>query len=195
MKNILLLAFVLLSSTLTFAQDKKSLEERTQAVYKATTNSSGDYAAVTEYTYPKVFDIVPKETLIEVMNSILNSPEVKISILDIKPDFSYNTIKKIDDAYYCLVDHNLGMKMTFTEDIPSEQGVMIKEQLKSTMETEDIVFNDEENSFTIKKKATMLAIADSYTNNQWYFLNLGDKGSERLIAMLFDDKVREEVGF
>lgn len=195
MKKVLLLAFVLLSSALTFAQNQKSLEERTQAVYTATTNSNGDYAAVTEYTYPKVFDIVPKETLIEVMNSVLNSPEVKITILDIKPDFNYNTIKKIDNAYYCLIDHNLGMKMIFTLDIPSEQSEVIKEKIKTAMETENVVFNDEENSFTIKKKATMLAIADSHTNNQWYFLNLGDKGSERLIAMLFDEKVREEVGF
>ena len=194
MKNILLVAFVLISS-LTFAQDKKSLEERAQAVYTATTNSSGDYAAVTEYTYPRVFDIVPKETLIKVMNSVLNSPEVKIEMLNVKPDFSYGTIKKIDGAYYCLIDHNLGMKMTFNQDIPSEQGEMIKDQIKTAMEAENVVFNDEENSFTIQKQATMLAIADSHTNNQWYFLNLGDKSSERIIAMLFDNKVREEVGF
>lgn len=194
MKNILLVAFVLISS-LTFAQDKKSLEERAQAVYTATTNSSGDYAAVTEYTYPRVFDIVPKETLIKVMNSVLNSPEVKIEMLNVKPDFSYGTIQKIDGAYYCLIDHNLGMKMTFNQDIPSEQGEMIKDQIKTAMEAENVVFNDEENSFTIQKQATMLAIADSHTNNQWYFLNLGDKSSERIIAMLFDNKVREEVGF
>ncbi|GGB75305.1 hypothetical protein GCM10007424_14050 [Flavobacterium suaedae] len=194
MKNILLFAFVLISS-LTFAQDKKSLEERAQAVYKATTNSSGDYAAVAEYTYPKVFDIVPKETLIEVMNSVLNSPEVKIQMLDIKPDFSYGAIKKIDDAYYCLIDHNLGMKMIFTQDIPSEQGEMIKEQIKAAMETENVVFNDDENSFTIKQKAQMLAISDSHTDYDWYFINLGDEGSEKFIGMLFNDKVREEVGF
>lgn len=84
------------------------------------------------------------------------------------------------------------MEITLNETLEEEDVEMMIDLLKSSMETEDITFDKKKTTFKINKIATMIAISDELTKNQWRFLNK-DK-ENKLMAMLLNKKVVKELG-
>ncbi len=191
MKLKLTLIVALLFAQVTFAQDLASLKEGAQRIYTATTTL--DYDVILESTYPKVFEIVPKAQMKELLISTFNGNEqMKIKLLNVAPNFEYGEIKKIGDQNFCLIDHNLAMELTLTEKIPEDEVELMTDLMKEAMDCDKVSFNKETNTFSINKKATMIGIADAATKNQWKFLN---KDKENVLAnKLFSDKVVTALG-
>ncbi|MFN3754192.1 hypothetical protein [Flavobacterium sp.] len=191
MKLKLTLIVALLLAQFTLAQDLASLKESTQKIYLATTTL--DYDAILDSTYPKVFEILPKAQMKEILIETFNGNEqMKIKLLNIAPNFEYGEIIKIGDQNFCLIDHNLEMELTLTEKIEGEEIEMMVDLLKAAMETERVTFSKEANSFTVKKKSTMIGISDAATKNQWKFIN---KDKENvLVNKLFSNKVVTALG-
>ena len=190
LKKIALL--LLLISQVTVGQDLNSLKIEAQKVYEAT--AILDFDKIIDGTYPKVFEIVSKEQMKQILISTFNgNDEMKIKLLNVPPDFKFGEIKKIDTQTFCLIDHNLSMELTLQEKIEDdEEAEMMLEIFKAGMETDKVTFNKETNTFTIKKISTMIAIADKATNNKWKFLN---KDKENVLATkLFSKKVLKELG-
>ena len=117
---------------------------------------------------------------------------MKITIVNVAPNFDYGAIKKIGEQNFCLIDHNLEMDLTLTEKIDGEEVEMMTELMKSAMECESVTFNPQTNTFNIKKRATMIAIADAATKNQWRFINKDKENA--LVNKLFSDKVVKSLG-
>lgn len=191
MKLKLTLIVTLLFAQLTFAQDLNALKVGAQKIYVATTTL--DYDVILESTYPKIFDIVPKEQMKEMLAATFSGNEqMKIKLLTIEPDFKFGDIKKIEQQTFCLIEHNLGLELTLTEKIEGEEIQLMIDLMKEAMESDSVSFNKETNTFTINKKSTMIGISDAETKNQWKFINRDKKNV--LVTKLFSEKVIKELG-
>lgn len=189
LKLSILVAFVFVQ--LTFAQDMASLKEGAQKIYTATTTL--DYDSILDNTYPKVFDIVPKDQMKQLLVTTFNGNEkMKIKLLPVAPDFKFGEIKKIGDQNFSLINHNLAMDLTLTEKIEEEEVEMMTELMKGAMDADTVTFNKDTNTFNIVKRATMIGISDAATKNQWKFLNRDKKNI--LAIKLFSEKVISELG-
>ena len=190
-KQIIFLLACILFTTISFSQDLNALKAEIQKTYDATI--ALNYAKILDYTYPKLYKFIPRDKMKEALIATFNgTDEMKVKILAVDPNFNYGEIKTIDDQKICLVKHNLSMELTLKETLEDEDVEMMIDILKSTMETEDITFDKEKTTFKINKIATMIAISDELTNNQWRFLNK-DK-ENKLMAMLLNKKVVKELG-
>jgi hypothetical protein len=90
-----------------------------------------------------------------------------------------------------MVDHDNVMRMTFVEPMGEDVNMMI-DIFKTSMDATEVTFDEATNSFTIKLRATLIAVADEVTNNKWKFLNK-DK-ENRLFAMIFDEETKKALG-
>lgn len=190
-KQIIFLLACILFTTISFSQDLNALKADIQKTYDATI--ALNYDKILDYTYPKLYKLVPRDKMKEALIATFNgTDEMKVKILAVDPNFNYGEIKTIDDQKICLVKHNLSMEITLNETLEEEDVEMMIDLLKSSMETEDITFDKKKTTFKINKIATMIAISDELTKNQWRFLNK-DK-ENKLMAMLLNKKVVKELG-
>ena len=171
------------------AQTQKELETGLGQMYSNTVK--GNYEELLKLTYPKIFEIVPKDQMLQVLKNMMNGDGYTMFILDTPPNFMYGAIKKIGEGSYCMVKHDLKMKMIFTERLTAEEGKQMIETFKAGMKTEDVNFDATENSITLKKQAEVIAVADTLTQNKWMFLN---RSGNPLMAKIFDAKVMKELG-
>ncbi len=190
-KQITFLLASILFTTISFSQDLNSLKAEIQKTYDATI--ALNYDKILDYTYPKLYKFIPRDKMKEALISTFNgTDEMKVKILAVDPNFNFGEIKTIDNQKFCLVKHNLSMELTLNETLEDEDVTMMIDLLKSAMETEDITFDKEKTTFKVNKIATMIAISDELTKNQWRFLNK-DK-ENKLMAMLLNKKVVKELG-
>lgn len=187
MKKIVLTALLLCCSLLS-AQDKKSLEERAKKSMEYTIN--GNYPALMELTYPKLFTIVPKEKMLEMLPAALKGEGFSVKLLNQAPNYKFGEIKKIDGGHYSLINHDTYMAMTFDEPLAKEDADMMLESLKESI-SGTVTYDAAKNTFNIKKPSELIAVADKSTNNQWTFIS--NQGGP-LIGMLFSEKVQKELG-
>lgn len=190
-KQITFLLVCILFTTISFSQDLNALKADIQKTYDATI--ALNYDKILDYTYPKLYKFIPRDKMKEALIATFNgNDEMKVKILAVEPNFNFGEIKTIDNQKFCLVKHNLSMELTLNEILEDEDVEMMIDLLKSAMETEDITFDKEKNTFKVSKISTMIAISDELTKNQWRFLNK-DK-ENKLMAMLLNKKVVKELG-
>lgn len=188
-KYFLLIIFVLTTSFSGIAQDRQSLENAALQMYDNTV--AGNYEAVANGTYPKIFEIIPKDKMMEMLKGMLNGDGYTMMLLKGNPNFEFGAVKKIDDGNYSLVKHDLLMKMIFKEPVDNAESKSMIDNFKKAMQTSDVTFEAKSNSFTIKKRVDVIFIADKLTNNKWKFMNRAGHG---LMLKVFNDKVVKEYG-
>lgn len=184
-----LLTILLVVSLGAKAQDMKSLQTDALRVYKNTT--AGKYEALLADTYPKIFELVPKEKMLEVLKSTLKGNGYVLDILDTAPNFKFNEVKTVNGGFYTVVEHDLLIKMTFTEPLKGIEAKEMIKNLKASMKTDDVTFNPAFNSFTIKKRADILAISNSVTGGKWKFLN---RTSPAMMKKVLGEEVCKALG-
>uniref|UniRef100_UPI0040498123 hypothetical protein n=1 Tax=Flavobacterium sp. TaxID=239 RepID=UPI0040498123 len=187
-KSILLFAFLISATFSVNAQDLASLKVEAKKAYESSANMN--YDAIFETTYPKVFNIIPKEQMKEMFEQMMSNEQFTLKLIQVEPNLSFGTIKKIGEQTFCMVDHDNVMEMNFIA--PVEDAETMVELFKSSMEAKEVTYNKESNTFTIKLRSTLIAVADDLTNNNWKFLNK-DK-ENKLFSMIFDEKVKKELG-
>ncbi|MFP9100670.1 hypothetical protein ACLI09_16595 [Flavobacterium sp. RHBU_24] len=181
MKTCIITFFLVCCSLAGVAQDKPALQAGLDRVYKNTT--SGNYEALLNDTYPKIFEVIPKEQMLKSLQGMLNGPGYILDVLDAPANFDLGEIKHIGKGYYCIVKHDLLMKMTFTQPISEAESKTMIQNLKTSMKSEDVTFNPRSNSFTMKTRADIIAISNEFTGGKWKFLNrTGSKIMEKVLA-------------
>lgn len=188
MKTKITVLLLVLASWTTFAQDMASLKTEATKAYKASANLN--FEAIFETTYPKVFEIVPQEAMKQMFSEMMENDQFIIKMIEVAPEFKFGEIKKVEDKTFCLVDHNNEMEMTFKQ--PIEDPEMMKNLFKTNMDAKEVTYNKEKNAFHIQLRSTLIAVADSSTNNKWKFLNK-DK-SNQMFTMIFDENVKKALG-
>ena len=170
MKNkIFFLITFLCSCHSIFSQGTESLKTEANKIYQAT--ASMDYDAIFETTYPKVFEIVSKEAMKEMFQQMMNNEDYTIKLIPVEPHFSFGEIKKIGNQSFCLIDHDNVMQMAFKKPISSADAATMIEIFKKSMDAQKVTFDKNKNEFTIELRATIIAVSDELTKNQWKFLN------------------------
>lgn len=188
MKKIISLLLLTVSFFAT-AQDKMLLEERAKKTMLHTVN--GEYDKLLDYTYPKVFTIVPREQLAAMFKEALKGEGFTAQVVKSPPNFKFGEIKKIDNSYYSMIEHDLSMNMVFDEPIPDDELELTLSTFKAGMETNDITYDKPTKTLKIKKRSKMLAIADESTKNEWTYIN-NDGGP--LMGMLIPEKHLTALG-
>ena len=189
MRKSILLSVLLITSLNTFAQDKKSLEERTVLNYSYT--ASGQYEKLMDFTHPKIFTLVPREKMVEIMQRMTKGDGFVITIAPVAPRFNFGEIKKIDDASYSVITYDLAMKMRFTEPVADSELDFLLASFKTNLKTDDVTFDKRDNSFNIVKKSQSVAVWDKDSNGKWMFVNNSDGPIK---TKLFSEKVIKELG-
>lgn len=186
MKQLFFILALTFSLTIA-AQDRKALETDAARFYKNTT--TGKYEALIADTYPKIFELIPKEKMMEGLKAMLKGDGYIMDILEEPANFEFGEIKQINGGSYCIIKHGLVMKMSFIEPLSGIEAKEMLKSLKTSMKTEDVTFNPKFNSFTIKQKADIIAISDSLTKGKWKFLNRAGHGL--MVKVLGEEVCRE----
>lgn len=168
------------------AQEDTSLVNRVNAMLSLT--QVKDLEKVMDYTYPKLFTIVPKEALLTAMKGAFESDDFiieldSVKILKIFPIF------KINDTSYVKVKHTMLMKMKYNEPYDSTQKEQ-KEFMVSLMEQKygkgNVRFDPVANSLNIFMIPDMVGIKTK--TSKWTFANLNEDNPQ-MLDMLFNKQV------
>ena len=187
--KILILALFLFQSVTLLAQDVASLKIGALKSYKAAVNM--DFDGIFDTTYPKVFEIIPKDQMKEMFAQMMENEQFSLKLVEVDPDFEFAKIKKIENKTFCVINHNNVMIMTFKAPVVEVEEMM--ESFKNIMGADVITFDKTTNSFRLESRATLIAVADDLTKGTWKFLN---KDKDNMIfSMIFNEKIQKELGF
>jgi len=166
---------------------KEEIEERLMTYLDLM--NSGQFEKMLDITYPKLFDIVPKEQMLKMMMEMFSDEEMKMSMSDMKIVKVHNNLVKTEDEDFTLVDYKVKMKMALSGEA-LEAIDFIKAALKNQYGPESVTYDKEDTTLIIDAINQMVAIKQ---NDKWYFVENG-KQQEPIIKMLFDEKIRTELG-
>lgn len=180
--------FFLFQTIFVLAQDANTLKSEALRSYKA--GVSLNFDAIFDTTYPKVFDIVSRDQMKEMFGQMMDNDQFSIKLIEVDPKFSFGELKKIDDKTFSILTYNNVMEMTFKT--PMEDGDAMVDVFKSNMGAEKVTYNKMTNTFRIELRATLIAVADALTNNNWKFLNKDNEN--KMFLMIFDEKIQKQLG-
>lgn len=129
---------------------------------------SGNYEAMYDDMNPGMLNGVKKEEVIAGMKMMENE-DFKVQTLKVPSNFTIGEIKKVNDSYYSLIEHDLATKITFKENIKPEEREMFENMYKSMFAASKSEFLDKENALVLYSRTAMVAIADKSSNYKWTF--------------------------
>jgi hypothetical protein len=186
MKKISLILLFLVFGIIGIAQQDTSLVNRVNEMLKLT--KVKDLEKVMDYTYPKLFTIVPRSALIEAMKNVYESEDFiieldSVNVVEIFPVFVIN------DTSYVKVRHTMLMKMKYKEPYDTADKES-KEFMVSLMEQKygegNVRFDPMENSLNVFMTPDMIGIKSKLTN--WTFANLNED-NPAMLNMIFSKQV------
>ena len=191
MKTIFLgLSFVFFGIIVNAQQDT-SLVSRVNEMLKLT--QSKDIEKVMDYTYPKLFTIAPRETLITAMKSAYDTEEFTIEFDSVKIHTLF-PVFVINDTSYVKVKHTMLMKMQYKEPYDTADKES-REFMISLMQEKfgkgNVRFDLVANSLNIFMIPDMVGIKTKTSN--WTFANLDDD-NPAMLNMLFSKQVLDKLG-
>lgn len=200
MKYSKLLIVVLLflgSHSKGFSQDNKISKALDTVALKMFENfNDKDYDALMDMTYLKLFEIVPKESMLSVIKAMLEgNDEFSIEIPKEIPNYKISKVFKDEEKelQYAFLSYDMKMTMIFkNQDFDDEaQEMMIKMMGVQGMEVEFISKNTLK---AIIKNSITIFLKDSSkgkkTDNNWYMLNY-DADSPLLFQLLSTDIIEK----
>lgn len=189
MKNIVYLAILLCSFS--YAQNKQELEKNTQKMYDASYNMN--FEDVLDLTYPKLFDIIPRDKMLEMLNKTFENETYTIRLVFVSPKFSFSEIKKIEDKTLDVITYTNAMRIKFEQKLTQEKADEIVKAYKETGAYTVINFEKDRNSFYIEGKSTLVGIADESTKQTWKFVNY-DKRRAEMMNKIISENILKELG-
>jgi hypothetical protein len=108
-KNLLILvAFISLQI---FGQKKEDIGPDVSKMIIATTKL--DFDGVIDYTYPGLFDLAPKEMLVDLMKETFSNDMMSISFIETEIKTTISDVVHIKEAHYALVIFPSIVNMSF----------------------------------------------------------------------------------
>jgi len=191
MKKTILL-FVLLLTFTGFSQTLESLKIETKKMYEASYNMA--FQDVLNYTHPKVFESVSREQMEDILNKSFENEIFRIRFVYPNITFTYSELKKVEGKILCVVTYTNAMRMTFEEPLTPEKVETMTITLKKNPEYKSINFEKDRNSLLVEGKATMIAVAEEATKNEWKFVNYSFAQAE-MAKLILGETVLKALGF
>lgn len=189
MKSRLTVLFLLINY-LCFSQSLETLKADCEKMYEATYNM--DFEKILDYTHPKIFDIVDKETMLTVLDETFQNDKLRIRLVHPKTTFTFSEIKEIDGKKICVVKYPQAMRMIFENPLSEEEKNALEESFKTTMSSKKVTFEKNRNAFYIDGKDIMIAISEEATQNQWRLINY-DKSQPQILNILLGENVVKQL--
>lgn len=191
MKTFFLGLLLLVFGVTGYSQQDTALVNRLNQMLKLT--QLKDLEKIMDYTYPKLFEIMPRELMIASLKETYESDEFSIeldsvNVLTIFPVFVIN------DTSYVKVRHSMLMKMKFKEpaDTSDSQGNnMLVSILGQKYGQGNVRYDAIANSLNILMKPDMVGIKDK-TSNKWTFANF-DEDTPAMLELLFSKAVLDKL--
>lgn len=180
---------LMLTAAIGFSQSLEQLKSDTKKMYDASYNM--DFEVVMDYTYPKFFELVPREAMLKTMDEAFQNDTTKMRFVYPSVAFSYSEIKTIDGKKFCIIKYKNAQRITYEEKLKPEMSETILKALKGNKKFESVAFEKNRNSFLIIGDAILLAVSDPLTNGEWKFINYDD---ERVFELLFAKNYKTELG-
>jgi hypothetical protein len=190
-----LIAFLLFSLLITknsAAQQDTALSNRLNEVLKYTQVMNID--KILDYTYPKLFTIVSREELKEIMLSSFETDDFSstmdsIEVVTIFPTF------KINDESFAKIKHSMLLRMKFKAEPDTTGGVNSMNMMTGMMESKfgagNVRYDIPNNTIVIKLIPSLIALKEK-EDAKWYFVNFDEENKE-ILDMLFSKEVQEKL--
>ena len=172
------------------AQQDTSLVNRVNQMLRLT--QLKDLGKIMDYTYPKLFTIVPREELISAMKAAYETDEFTIE-LDSVNVVRIFPVFVIDDTSYVKVKHTMLMKMKYKEPYDTadkDSRVFMVALMEQKFGKGKVRFDPTKNSLNILMIPDMVGIKDKASD--WTFANLNEDNPE-MLNMLFSKKVLDKL--
>jgi hypothetical protein len=191
MKYLLLVLLIAVFGIAGHTQLDTALLNRVNQLLKVT--QLKDLDKLMDYTYPKLFSIVPRDLMIETLKQTYDSEEFSVEpdsveVIKIFPVFI------IKDTSYVKVKHSMLMRMKFKEPLDTsdiESKLMLVSILEAKYGEGNVRFDAAANSLNILAKPYLVGIKDTISNT-WTFVNL-DEDNPAMLELLFSQAVRNKL--
>lgn len=191
MKTCVITALFLVLGFVSHSQKDTAIVNRINAMLNFT--KAKEYEKLMDYTYSKLFDIAPKDVLIESMKESFDTDEFSIELDSMKIDTIF-PVFIINDTSYVVAKHTMLMRMKYTEPFDTANSESTK-ILVSLMEPKfgagNVRFDAINNSMNIYLKPIVVGIKEK-PSSLWTFVNLNDD-NPAMLEMLFSDPVRKKL--
>jgi len=184
---VLFLTSLLLSG---YAQTDSSLQVRLDSFFHL--NHLKDIDRVLDYTYPKLFTIVPREQMREVMESTFDNDEMSVTMDSLKLTKTYPMLIT-EEGSFVQMEYTMIMRMQFKQtdstDNP-EQMATITSLLTLKYGEGNARYDSIQKQIVIRVKSPLLAIRDRFSP-QWTFINF--KKDDMITPMLLSKEVLDKL--
>jgi len=188
MKKLGCLFIVLLVSIAGFSQTDTSLARRLKEYTRFSKELNFD--ELMELVHPSLFDLAPKEQLMESFRSIYENEAIKMTI-EKRENRSISNPFALNGVQYCKIDYDMVLNMKFKDESLLEDSTEINKAvsaLKEVLAGKEVSYNASSKQFIIKGSDVLIAIKDD-SKTPWLFL--GYDGTNELIRKLFPEEMIE----
>ena len=162
--------------TSVFGQDLDGLKKSFNSYIKLIENKK--LTKTVNYIYPKLFDIIPKKTLLKSLKLAQSDTTRRLHFYNSKVD-KYSKFKIIDNTIYCFIEYSykLDTEIQIEEDEESLEYMSRKEQIKLDLSIwkekfgkRNVKYNKNDLSIKINAHGRVLAIFNLEFNS-WKYLD------------------------
>jgi hypothetical protein len=198
MKHLVLcFSFLLVVMSPLFGQSKKVLKAQLAkdlGTYQRVTERM-EYDSLFLFMPPKMFDIVPADSLAELMQKSMDNEYMSIKMTGMRFHQDASKIKKTDAYHWTLVRYDAGMDMQFKSSIDSATNKIMVAMMKSQFGREQVSLKND-SLLHIDLKDKQLLAFKAKENTHWYFIEdkrtaKGQEGKQQ--RAILESVVPEEV--
>jgi hypothetical protein len=195
MKKISLCLCCLFASIAILAQKDTTLERRLAEFMQA--NEKLEFSKVLDYTYAKLFTIVPRNQMLEILQNTFDNENMSIKLDSLRIDSIY-PVFKLENGSYAKVIYSFNMFMlikypdgdSLSVDEKKEKNDFMVSALGGQYGENNVSIDPITGFLKIQVTSPMAAVKDQIAK-QWSFVNLKEK--DPLMDRLFDKEVLKRL--
>jgi hypothetical protein len=130
-------------------------------------NEKLDIPKILDFMYPKFFEIVPRNTMQEMLESTLKDPDLELKMWDLKY-FNITEDKIFENVFSSKASYSMKVSMKFKEDPLND---VILEALERVYKKGNVKFDTTTKTYEIFSEKTLLLIKDT-AESDWLVLGL-----------------------
>ncbi len=192
MKKYLLLFVLTTLSYSSYAQPDSSLLNRLHRFLNL--NHLKDFNGVLDYTYPKLFTIVPREQMLEIMKNAFDNEEMVIEV-DSLQTVKFYPLLTTDEGSFLKIDYSMILRMQYKKMEEDSSATPEKmEQISSLLSTKygegNARYDAASKKIIIRVHTPLLAIRD-ILSPEWTFINF--KNDEMITPLLLSQDIIDKI--
>lgn len=156
-----------------------------------------NFKECTHYMPEKIFDLIPQDKLVDMMNQTMNDPSITYEMFEPKVT-NLSNIEEIEGAYYAILKYTMKMNIKYNwekmpdydegDEEPDNETILIA--LKAQFGKDNVSYNEETRFFKVMSYKKVAAISAN-GNTDWKFAVL-DPQQIALAKMILPSKIIEQ---